>query len=395
MFVGYMDVYKNPTLVATATAIMSAHYNVELVYFNPKDINMDKGLINGRQFRNNKWRPVTTEIPALIDAGSKTFNKSFNENTKEIINYLKQNSVLTLDKKGTPNKERLQHLLFQNPKFAHLVIPSKNLVSMKILEEFLIKYDSVILKPIHGRQGKGIYSLRKQAEKYILSYGTEEKKLDNTELKIFYEKYLIKKKYLVQKMINSKTKEGYPFDCRIVVQKNGAGKWTIGKIFFRIGTGQKVVSNTFQGGSTSDPKPFLKANFGSKWNDIYKKLKEVALTLPYKFEEFKGTPTMDLGLDLGIDENGDLYLFEINHGAAMKRLASISARLRLEYYQYLIETYPELKKIKNNETKKKKLKNKNLKKERDFYKNEYDKLINSKSWRLTLPLRKVSSYFKK
>src|SRR5699024_9969736 len=157
--------------------------------------------------------------------------------------------------KGTPNKERLQHLLFQDPNFAHLVIPSKNLVSMNILEEFLIKYDSVILKPIHGRQGKGIYSLRKQGEKYILSYGTEEKNLNNNELKDIYEKYLNEKKYLVQKMINSKTNDGYPFDCRIVVQKNRTGKWTIGKMFFRIGTGQKVVSNTFQGGSTSDPNP--------------------------------------------------------------------------------------------------------------------------------------------
>ena len=394
MLVGYMDVYKNPTLVATATAIMGAHYNIEIVYFNPKNIDMDKGLINGRQYRNNKWRPVTTKIPALIDAGSKTFNKSFNENTKEIISYLKQNTVLTLDKKGTPNKERLQHLLFQDSNFAHLVIPSKNLISMNILEEFLIKYDSIILKPIYGRQGKGIYSLRKQGEKYILSYGTEESNLNYTELKKFYEKYLVEKKYLVQKMINSKTNEGYPFDCRIVVQKNRTGKWTIGKMFFRIGTGQKVVSNTFQGGSTSDPKPFLKANFGSKWNDVYKKLEEVALTLPYKFEEIKGTPTMDLGLDMGIDENGDLYLFEINHGAAMKRLASISARLRLEYYQYLIETHPDLKKIKKN-IRKKNAEKKNLKKERDFYKNEYDKLVKSKSWRLTMPLRKFSSFLKK
>src|SRR5699024_1278039 len=227
ILVGYMDVYKKPTLVATATAIMGAHYNIEIVYFNPKNIDMDKGIINGRQYRNNKWRPVTTKIPALIDAGSKTFNKSFNENTKEIISYLKQNTVLTLDKKGTPNKERLQHLLFQDSNFAHLVIPSKNLISMNILEEFLIKYDSIILKPIYGRQGKGIYSLRKQGEKYILSYGTEESNLNYTELKKFYEKYLVEKKYLVQKMINSKTNEGYPFDCRIVVQKNRTGKWTI------------------------------------------------------------------------------------------------------------------------------------------------------------------------
>src|SRR5699024_7759151 len=144
MLVGYMDVYKNPTLVATATAIMGAHYNIEIVYFNLKNIDMDKGLINAKQYRNNKCRPVTTKIPALIDACYKTFNKYFNENTKKIISYLKQNTVLTLDKKGTPNKERLQHLLFQDSNFAHLVIPSKNLISMNILEEFLIKYDSII-----------------------------------------------------------------------------------------------------------------------------------------------------------------------------------------------------------------------------------------------------------
>src|SRR5699024_1975428 len=113
------------------------------------------------------------------------------------------------------------------------------------------------------------------------------------------------------------------------------GKWVIAKNFFRIGVGQKVMSNVHQGGGISDPEPFLKVNFGNKWEKINQDIEELAATLPYKIEEIKGTPTMDLGFDDGIDKSGDLYLFESNNGATKKPLIAESAMLRVEYYQYI------------------------------------------------------------
>src|SRR5690625_3688475 len=238
--------------------------------------------------------------------------------------------------------------------------------------------------------------LKKEGDSYILSYDKKERIINNIDLNTFLNNYLIESNYLMQKMIISRTKEGHPFDCRVIVQKNHTGKWTIGKIFFRIGTGQKIVSNTSQGGSISDAKPFLIDNYESQWNDIYQKLKKLSVTLPNKFEKIKGTPTMDLGLDIGIDETGDLYLFEVNNGAAVKRLASISAKLRLEYYKYLIKNHQELKKIKKNiNNNSKKIKIKKIRKERDHYKKKYNNIIRSKSWRLTKPFRKINTYLKK
>jgi len=390
MYVGFINTSKKPPLVAKVSAIMGQYYGFEIIYFTPEDINLNNGYVNGKKYSNNKWRPIKTKLPYLVDASS----KSFNRNTREITAYLRENTVLTFDKKNTPNKEKLQKLLSHEKEFKHLVIPSEKLNSFYTLQTFLNEYSSVVVKPVSGMRGEDIYGISKQNDVYILSHKTEEFKLNYDKLYNFYENYLSGEKYMVQKMINSRTLDGAPFDCRIVVQKNRQGKWVIAKMFFRIGTGQKIVSNTSHGGSISDPKPFLKNNFGSQWKNIYQELKNIAVTIPYTFEMFKGTPTMDLGLDIGIDKNGDLFVFELNNGASVKRLTSESAILRLEYYQYLIETHPDLKKIKKN-IRKKNVKKKNLKKERDFYKNEYDKLVKSKSWRLTMPLRKFSSFLKK
>lgn len=389
MLVGFIDRPKTPPLIAKVTAIMGQYYGIDIIYSTPEDINIHKNLISGKMYKNNKWISVKKKLPPLIDAGSRAFNR----NTREITTYLRENTILTFDKKGTPSKARLQNELYKDNNFKHLVIPTENLDSFQTLVNFLEKHPSIILKPLTGQRGEGIYSISKQNDFYLLSYGKVEKKVNYNDVFEFYKKYLLDEKYILQKMIVSRTKNGDPFDCRIIVQKNGQAQWVIAKMLIRIGTGQKVISNTSHGGSISDPKPFLKDNFGSQWNGVYKKLNKLAVTLPSKIEEIKKTPSMDLGLDIGINESGDLFLFEANNGASVKRLTSESAILRLEYYQYLIDTTPVLNEL--NRKSKIVAQDNVLVQNEEFYKKKYNQMKTSKSWRLTSPIRYLGSFIKK
>src|SRR5699024_1618332 len=100
---------------------------------------------------------------------------------------------------------------------------------------------------------------------------------------------------------------------------------------------QTVISNVNQGGGISDLLPFLKANFGEQAAEINEKINGLAETLPYKVEELRGTHIMTLGLDIGIDQNGDLYLFEVNDGPATFAVKAEAGFLRANYYKYLFK----------------------------------------------------------
>lgn len=308
MIIGFMRNFINPPIMAKLTAMLCQSHGIDLIYLRPWDVDTTNNTVKGKMFVNNKWQNVHKKLPVLIDIAPYCFNKK----NKKIMEYLRNNSTLTYDKKNAINKEQLQRKLSKDKNFAHIVIPTIKAQSFKDIDDFLYKHSSIVMKPIGGERGRGIYILRKEADTYILGFEKEEQTLSREELIEHYKDFMENKNYILQKYISSKTKDGNPFDCRIHVQKNRQGKWQVARNFIRIGIGQKVISNVNQGGGISDPKPFLKANFGEKWKNINEKINQLALTLPYKLEEIKKTPLMSIGFDVAIDQEGDLYLIESN-----------------------------------------------------------------------------------
>src|SRR5699024_9385464 len=151
--------------------------------------------------------------------------------------------------------------------------------------------------------------------------------------------------YVCQKYVSSRTKQGDPFDCRIHVQKAEKGEWAVLKNYIRIGIGQKVISNVNQGGGISDLVPFLKANFENQWKEISKDIKELTETLPSKIESLIDSPTMAFGFDIAITRNGELYLFEANRAPAVKTVLARTSRLRIQYYEYMLNNIVDKNKL--------------------------------------------------
>jgi len=332
MILGFMRNFKNPTNMAKLTTMLCNYHGISLVYIRPQDVNMEKDQVKGKMFINNKWVVVQIDLPSLIDISPYCFKKG----NKKVMNYLKENTFLTSNNKRF-HKDQLQSILLEDSKFAHLVIPSLKIQdNFCDMETFLQKHSTIVMKPIDGERGRNIYILEKIGEKFLLGHQKKEKQMSRNEIIDFFETSIKNKRYLIQKYISSRSLQGDPFDCRIHVEKNGEGKWVSARNFIRIGIGQKVISNVSQGGGISDPEPFLKANFGDAWGEINQKIKELAVTLPYKLEESKDIKIMTMGMDIGIDKSGELYLFEVNTAPITSPLKSEAAMLRVDYYKFIL-----------------------------------------------------------
>src|SRR5699024_6870581 len=333
MIVGFMRTFKNPTRLAKALAIANKAQGIDLLYFQPSDVDVIKNRILGKVFIENKWKTVSADIPKFVDVNQFCYKKRY----KTVMDYLEKTTRLSDTNLNKVNKIKLQNALKKDEKYMHLVIPTKRITDFNSIRYALDEHKIIVLKPINGSFGNNIYICEKQdVNHYKLKFRNTEKNLTLNEFKSFYEANIEINRYIIQKYIDSTTAQGNPFDCRICVEKDGNGEWVLAKKFIRIGIGQKAVSNISKGGGVSATEPFLKFNFGDKWHEVENKLVDVSLTLPKKMEKLRNYTLMTLGIDVGIDKLGNVYVFEVNSSPGNSQSTFETSLYRSQYYKYVL-----------------------------------------------------------
>lgn len=327
MIVGFMRNNPKPFEMVRLLAKTSKYNDIDLVYFSPRDVDVKRKMIKAKFLINNKWVEKEISVPQFIDASPYSFKH------KRIIRFLDEHSTLSTGPIGS--KDLIYNKVREDGEFAHLLIPTGEHSNFEDFLNFINNHGSIVVKPTDGLRGRNIHKVTKHRNKFLVSYQQEEKKVRRKELEALYEEEWGPKKYILQKYVSSKTREGDPFDCRIRLEKNGRARWAVAIYLVRIGSNQKVVSNVAQGGSVTSLKPFLAANFPDKKDEIREEIRQIAKTLPYKFDSLYDVNFSSLGLDIGIDQSGKLYLFELENGPGFEfgegRIASIKA----EYYKYI------------------------------------------------------------
>lgn len=332
MIVGYMRNFRKPPFSVTFTATIAKAKGIDLLYFNSKGVDIENNTINGVIFKNNKWKKIETSIPPLIDVSA------FCLKHKTVINHLKEHAYLTEDGNKRISKEQLQEVFAADDYYKKYVIPSAYCSSFSVVDDFLSNYDEVVIKPVFSRKGAGIYKVtKKSSDNYIIGHNQLQKEATYEELKAFYNDKIADKRHVIQKFIVSKTPLGHPFDCRVHLEKNGEGKWEIARKHFRIGIGQKVISNTSQGGGVIEVDVFLKENFPDTVDEMIEKLDTAGIEIASKIEEIRETELSTMGLDVGIDKEGNLYLFEANSAPGSGLMLAEVHTLKIDYFKFLLE----------------------------------------------------------
>src|SRR5699024_4213894 len=162
MIVGYMRKPSQPGHMAKLLAIMCKHEGLDLIYLTPENVSAKTGKVNGKMLINKKWLNVEIDLPKFIDINPYFFT---NKKYKQIMNYLKDNTILSSDKKIPFPKDELYR--FKNDEYiSKFLIPTEKIESMESMKSFLEKYGTVVIKPVNSSQGKNILILNKKGSNY-------------------------------------------------------------------------------------------------------------------------------------------------------------------------------------------------------------------------------------
>lgn len=320
---------------ALAMAYVANVKGVGFYYFSPNDVIVSEKKIRAKKLINDRWVDEIIDYPCVID------NDTNSIRVVDVWNSLNNSCNMTTQILG--GKLKTLNLLKDNNIFSEILIPQVVVRNYKDFISFLMKNKNVVLKPISGNQGRNIYFISILENIVNINFEGESRKIHTNELQDFYDSVVKGKNFIIQKFIKSQTAQGAPFDIRIHVQRNGLGEWETSKIYARISSGKKMTANLSGGGSMANAIQFLKALYGSKYTKPVNTLKKIANQLPELFQNFYVKEIDALGIDLGVDERGNVWLFEINSFPGSKYFEFERARVRIDYLIFLMNNFRNIK----------------------------------------------------
>lgn len=217
-------------------------------------------------------------------------------------------------------------------------IPETILYSAENLTDFLKRYEMVYVKHDRSGQGRGIFkvSKRKEDSYYCFNGYTIHGKSINQCAETLEEFHQIlhpfaklgkdSGDYIIQEGIHSMTLAGKPLSIRVHVQRLN-GKWIIGGMYGKIGTAEtneNGIVNSYRGAEILSMGELLTLHLNlesDKKLGVIANLERLAiLTAEVLFDTF---PNREYGMDLGLDQNRNSVLFEVNNTPGIGGFAQI------------------------------------------------------------------------
>lgn len=234
-------------------------------------------------------------------------------------------------------------------------IPQTKSFSRENLSSMLKKFAAIYLKPGNGTGGRSVVKIAKRSYGYELLGRTNGQKKRHERFSSFDALYRYCSRwsenekirdgmFMVQQGLDLELLPGKVVDMRLLIQKNGEGKWEVTGEGMRIGGTNSPTSNLHGGGKAATAESILYRRFGpKKGNDIIQKSRSMAHTIVSVVEKHFGR-MMEIGLDIGVDVNGDIWLIEVNpkpgrdifKKIGSKQLYKTSVQRPIQYAMYLI-----------------------------------------------------------
>ena len=308
-----------PNFRSVHTFCEELHYHTQqtggLFYvFKSDDFSIDE--ISGYYY-NDGWKKHTFPLPDVVynrihsrlKERSDYFNKIKNEMTRLNIPFFNDHFLSKWDVHELLTKE--DHLLTHLPET--LLFTETNFL------ELLNKHSSLFIKPIHGSQGRKILHLYKEGQSFIVKVSTGTQSDDfmsfsNVEHFFkWFSRFRKNSTYIIQQGIPLLLYKNRHIDFRVLCHKNLYNTWKVTSVVARISGEKQFVANIARGGETYKPMKALTELF--ERNVAIQKLvlmKELAKDIAAVISENTDGLTGELGLDIGVDQDGKLWLIEVN-----------------------------------------------------------------------------------
>lgn len=294
-----------------------------LVYvFSLRNLHPEDKYINGflPVKENNKWVWLKYKLPmpdVICNRMAVAVNSPAYEKIKFIRNIVPDIKIINGVTKIS--KWKIAKLL-QEDRYTKQYIPETRLFERaEDITEMLQKFTAIYLKPVRRSLGLGIIKMEKSTPDNYTAYynvdGTNYKiKGDVNSILYRLRDVMGKRVYILQQGISVALYNKKPFDLRVTMQKDGSGEWSFSRCLARIAAPGNIVTNVAAGGKGVPAERVLGSIFQDRISKIMNEVVKSGFIISKALDK-KINNIGDLGLDISVDINGKVYLFEVNFRA--------------------------------------------------------------------------------
>lgn len=274
---------------------------------------LDGEDMSGYYCENGKWLYSKLPLPDVI------YNRVHSRRLEQIElftsfrSFLEQKKIPLFNDRFLSKWEIHQYLIQENE--LHPFLPETCIFSHESLYDLINKYNVVFIKPAHGSQGKNIIKLINEADSVLCqtSQQPDSKKYKKNELFLQLRAQLSNKIYIVQQGVHLIHYQDRAMDFRVLVHKNQLHSWKVTSIVARISAEQQFVSNLAKGGEVMKPFNALNSYFDKGQSSrLISAMKELSIQAADTVSRHTDGVTGELGIDIGVDSSGGLWIIEIN-----------------------------------------------------------------------------------
>lgn len=315
-------------------------------FFRLADVEVKRGEVVAYVNVQGQYKKKRLPIPKVIH------NRILLKNRRERkqFNKLKNSGVIIFNGINRFSKGKMNQYLEQNEAIRPH-IPKTYKATVKSIHKMMKRYDQLILKPVKGSVGKGILKLEREGEEWRLTYpvphGERGLRWMSETFTDTLPAHLIKisdhGSYIIQEKIPLAQYEGSPFDLRVSVQRNSVGDWQITGIVAKVARKGHFLTNVARGGTTYTLEEVLQGHPTLELEQVKTSVEQLSLAIA-KYIGKRFTSMADLGLDIGITDQGMPYFIECNgrdlrfsfRNANMMEEWASTHKTPIEYAAYLL-----------------------------------------------------------
>lgn len=279
---------------------------MEPVFFHPRHVNVQARTVIGYLWNNGKLVPQTMKIPRVIHNRVLTGDAA----SRRVIQYLSRTRKV-FNGLVVRHKGKVHRILWKNPALRRY-LPHTAPYSRETLLKFLNLYQVVYVKPAVGSVGIGVVRIERTGNRYRFVASGHRHSLTKRQLIVKLSRWVANRSFLIQQGVPLALYGGRTFDIRVSVQKDGDHQWRVSGMVAKVANQTNKLSNLSRGGRAVSISQALAPTFSSAEQERVKEgIERAAVEIAKQYSSH--FPSLaDLGMDMGVDQQGNPYLIEVN-----------------------------------------------------------------------------------
>lgn len=291
------------------------------VLFDIKGIDLTDRLVQGYIYHDHRWHKRTFPLPHVI------YDQLVSRKLERDLSLKGKREALTAkygDKffnGGFFDKWQVYEWLSADAQMKFHVPQTLRHSSLTQAEAFVCSHAISFLKPLHGSLGLGIvrflrhqngsvtYEMKKKAESVTSGQASSVREA----LQIFRTRFK-NRPYIWQEGLNLAKYHERPLDIRILMQRDETGEWKRTKMFARVAKIGDFTSNITGGGDAMPVDEALTECLPKieQRNRAKRQIRKLSRQIVEAIESASGRSFGEMGIDLGVDTNGKIWIIEVN-----------------------------------------------------------------------------------